>query len=172
VVSGWPVITSRWASTRSSTVASTTGEISARQLVLGGIEHTQHAAVTGHERLDPVGQGPGGVLSLQQHNADTVLDELQRAVEEVGRVHRAGADPLHLLQDAHAVIEGLRPRRSGPGDDVVRPGRDRFRQLPGPILRGPLDPHQQGRQLPQLAERLVVAAELTALPHDRQGDDQ
>jgi len=82
------------------------------------VEHRQAVGLVAGEGLDPVGEGTILVLALQKDDADARLHQFQRAMEEVGGVDWPGADPLHLLEDAHAVIEGLRPHRSSRGDDV------------------------------------------------------
>ena len=112
---------------------------------LGRIEHADLVGVALGEVLDTVGQRPRRVLALEHEDADALLDQLQRAVEEVGGMHRARADPLHLFQDAHAVVIGFRPDRAGAGEDVIVLVLDRRGELGGLLLEGCLGIDQQLR---------------------------
>ena len=74
----------------------------ARAGEVGGIERQDLARVTEQESLDPLDERPIRVFALEEEHAQHAVDELQRAVEEIRR--RQHPDPLHLLEDAHAVM--------------------------------------------------------------------
>jgi hypothetical protein len=107
-------------------VASMTGEMSARvscrntgHLETGGIKHRHLVRVLAGEVLDAQREGPIGILAMHDDDADALLDQFQRAVEEIRRVDGPRPDPLHLFEDAHAVVPGLRPASARRRDDVI-----------------------------------------------------
>ncbi len=124
------------------------------------------------ELLDAVDQGRRAVLALEQQTTDPRFDKLQRPVKEVGGMHRARSNPLHLLENAHAVVEGLRPGRAGTDDHVIRGGGDVGRDLGRTLLEGLLRLQEKLRKALKLFEQLPIARLLAAHVHDRKGDQE
>ena len=108
-------------------------------------------------------------------NAETIemcIRDSQCAVEKVGGMDRAGADPLHLFENAHAVIMRLGPGIPGTGEDVVRFILDRRCQLGRLWLIGGFGIGQQHRQPRKFGQYGVVVGDLAGLGQQRQHDDQ
>ena len=93
-------------------------------------------------------------------------------MEEVGRVDRAGPDPLHLLENAHAVVEGLGPGVTRPGDDVPRVRGDRLGERWGLLVERGLGIEEQLRQPLELGHLGRVVVQRAGARHDRQRQEQ
>ena len=112
--------------------------VQARDRVLGGVDDdvvlvAGHAA--GEEGADALVEGAALVLAHEQEHRDAGLEQLERAVEEVVRGDVADALPLHLLEQAHGVQDGLAPE--GPRADEH--GVVGQRVLPGDLLGARLE---------------------------------
>ena len=106
--------------------------------VLGGVDDdvvliAGHAA--GEEGVDALVEGAALVLTHEQEHRDAGLEQLERAVEEVVRGDVADALPLHLLEQAHGVQDGLAPQRARADEHGVVGQR----VLPGELLGARLE---------------------------------
>lgn len=106
--------------------------------VLGGVDDdvvliAGHAA--GEKGVDALVEGAALVLTHEQEHWDAGLEQLERAVEEVVRGDVADALPLHLLEQAHGVQDGLAPQRARADEHGVVGQR----VLPGELLGARLE---------------------------------
>ena len=112
--------------------------VEAGDSVLGGVDDdvvliAGHAA--GEEGVDALVEGAALVLTHEQEHRDAGLEQLERAVEEVVRGDVADALPLHLLEQAHGVQDGLAPQRARADEHGVVGQR----VLPGELLGARLE---------------------------------
>src|ERR1700760_3582658 len=71
---------------------------------VSGVEHRNSFGNGWCPGFDAVNEGPRLVLALEQEHAGVLDEKFKCAVEEVGRMDRARLDPLHLFENARAVI--------------------------------------------------------------------
>lgn len=106
--------------------------------VLGGVDDDV-VLIAGHaadeEGADALVEGAALVLTHEQEHRDAGLEQLERAVEEVVRGDVADALPLHLLEQAHGVQDGLVPQRARADEHGVVGQR----VLPGELLGARLE---------------------------------
>ncbi|MCY1299955.1 hypothetical protein D9M70_495070 [compost metagenome] len=136
------------------------------------VEHGELACVARHEVLNALGEWTHRIFALEQDDADVLFDQFERSMEEVGGMHRTGADPLHLLENAHAVVEGFRPHVPGAGDDMIVGAGKNLREILCSGFEASLHLQQRLRQGFEFTHNPLVIFEFPAVAHDRKRNEQ
>jgi hypothetical protein len=102
----------------------------------------------------------------------TPFDKFQRTVKEVGGMNGPRPDPLHLFENAHAVVPGLGPASASGRDDMIRFIFEGGRQPFGNRLEGLLGGQQVPWQSGEFGNGPVIVRVFTAMGHDGQSDEQ